>query len=214
MQIEQRDPKKLRAYERNPKTHPEKQLHQIEESIKEWGFTQPILVDETDQVIAGHGRLEAALRLKLKKVPVIVAAGWTEAQKRAYVIADNKIAAGGTWNMDLLEMELAAIIADDKAGGLAYAGLLGFQDDELNALVSEAVAGGSDAGESRSSGKRNPSGFLEIRIGARWAVQCTEEERDLFVSVFRRYCDDFGLMAGFIGWACRKRSMNPNPLGG
>jgi ParB-like chromosome segregation protein Spo0J len=76
---------------RNARTHTEQQIDQIAASIREWGWTAPILVDEDEVVIAGHGRLLAAARLGLDEVPVIIARGWSEAQKRAYLIADNKL---------------------------------------------------------------------------------------------------------------------------
>ncbi|WP_074123532.1 ParB/Srx family N-terminal domain-containing protein [Bradyrhizobium sp. AS23.2] len=78
----------LVPYARNARTHSEAQLQQIAASIREWGWTTPVLVDEAGLVIAGHGRLLAAERLGIREVPVIVARCWTEAQKRAYVIAD------------------------------------------------------------------------------------------------------------------------------
>ena len=81
----------LIPYARNSRTHSDDQVAQIAASIKEWGWTTPILVDETGGIIAGHGRLLAARKLKMEQVPTIEAAGWTDAQKRAYVIADNKL---------------------------------------------------------------------------------------------------------------------------
>ena len=83
--------KKLVPYARNSRVHSEEQVAQIAASIQEWGFTVPILVDEKNTLIAGHGRLLAAQKLELKKVPVMVAKNWSDAQKAAYVIADNKL---------------------------------------------------------------------------------------------------------------------------
>lgn len=91
----------------NSRTHPEEQIRQIVASIREWGWTVPMLVDEDGTLIAGHGRLEAAQRLDLVKVPVMVARGWTEAQKRAYVIADNRLAENASWDLSILRSELS-----------------------------------------------------------------------------------------------------------
>jgi ParB-like chromosome segregation protein Spo0J len=96
----------LIPYERNPRTHSEEQIVQIAASIREFGFTNPILIDSKQGIIAGHGRLAAARELGLDKVPCIDLSHLTEEQKRAYVIADNKLALNGGWNEDLLRLEL------------------------------------------------------------------------------------------------------------
>jgi hypothetical protein len=97
-EIEQIAVEDLIPYDRNPKIHPDTQVKQLANSIREWGWTMPILVDENTQVIAGHGRLFAAKELDMKEVPCIRATGWTEQQKKAYVIADNKLAENGEWD--------------------------------------------------------------------------------------------------------------------
>ena len=83
---------------RNARTHSEAQVEQIAASIREWGWTNPVLVDESGTIIAGHGRVLGARKLRIKEVPVMVAIGWTEAQKRAYLIADNKLTLNGGWD--------------------------------------------------------------------------------------------------------------------
>lgn len=88
----------LIPYDRNPKIHPDTQIDQLANSIREWGWTMPILIDENDQIIAGHGRLFAAKKLGISEVPCTRAEGWTEQQKKAYVIADNKLAENGEWD--------------------------------------------------------------------------------------------------------------------
>lgn len=103
----------LIPYARNPREHSETQINQIAASIKEWGFTVPILVDEDGMVIAGHGRLFAAQKISLKQVPTITATGWSDAKKRAYIIADNKIASNSNWDDDLLKVELEELIEAD-----------------------------------------------------------------------------------------------------
>lgn len=124
---------KLIPYAKNSRTHSDAQISQIAASIKEWGFTTPILIDDQHSVIAGHGRLAAARKLGLKEVPVIVATGWTDAQKRAYVIADNKLALNAGWDNELLALELGDL------GDLGFdLDVTGFSDDELARLVINA----------------------------------------------------------------------------
>lgn len=96
----------LKKYKNNSRTHSEKQIKQIERSITEFGFTNPILVDQNSEIIAGHGRLEAAKNLKLEMVPTITLEGLTEEQKKAYVIADNKLALNAEWDIDFLRKEV------------------------------------------------------------------------------------------------------------
>jgi ParB-like chromosome segregation protein Spo0J len=128
--IERRAVEKLIPYARNSRTHSDAQVAQIAASIKEWGWTTPILIDETEQVIAGHGRLMAARKLGMAEVPVIVAAGWTDAQKRAYVIADNKLALNAGWDNELLKLELHALTEADYDLSLT-----GFDADELTDVM-------------------------------------------------------------------------------
>jgi hypothetical protein len=97
---------RLRQYERNPRTHSEAQVHQIAASMIEFGWTNPVLVDEQGGVLAGHGRLLAARKLGLAEVPVIRFEHLSEAQKRAYLIADNQLALQAGWSEELLAAEL------------------------------------------------------------------------------------------------------------
>ena len=99
----------LREYSSNPKIHEEKQIQQIAKSIERFGFNNPILVDERSEVIAGHGRLLAARLLKLDAVPVVRLIHLSEAEKRAYRIADNKLSENGRWDTDLLKLEFSEI---------------------------------------------------------------------------------------------------------
>ncbi|MDD7755899.1 MAG: site-specific DNA-methyltransferase [Clostridiales bacterium] len=96
----------LIPYINNSRTHSEEQVNQIVASINEFGFTNPILIDEKDNIIAGHGRLLASKKLKMEEVPCIVLSGLTEAQKKAYIIADNKMALNAGWDEELLKIEL------------------------------------------------------------------------------------------------------------
>lgn len=99
----------LIPYVNNTRTHSEEQVNQIASSIKEFGFTNPVLIDEQGGLIAGHGRVMGAKKLGLKEVPTITLNNLTEAQKKAYIIADNKIALNAGWDEDLLQLELIAL---------------------------------------------------------------------------------------------------------
>lgn len=106
MQIVYKKVNELIPYINNSRTHSEEQVNQIVASINEFGFTNPLLIDEKDNIIAGHGRLLASKKLKMEEVPCIVLSGLTEAQKKAYIIADNKMALNAGWNEELLKIEL------------------------------------------------------------------------------------------------------------
>jgi DNA modification methylase len=129
-QVDRRPVSSLVPYANNARTHSEAQIAQIMASIQEWGWTVPVLIDEVGGIIAGHGRVLAAQKLGLTDVPVMVAAGWSATQKRAYVIADNKLAENAGWDDGVLRLELAEL----KLGELDL-GLLGFDDAELASLL-------------------------------------------------------------------------------
>lgn len=109
MKIEYKSVTELIPYARNSRTHSDEQIAQIMASIKEFGFTNPILTDGQNGIIAGHGRVMAAQRMKIDKVPIIELSHLTEAQKKAYIIADNKIALNSGWDEDLLKIELVEL---------------------------------------------------------------------------------------------------------
>lgn len=99
----------LKPHERNPRTHSAEQIRQIAESIRRFGFTNPVLIDNAGGVIAGHGRLSAASLLGIERVPTIQLADMSEAQKRAYLLADNRLAENAGWDRELLRLELQYI---------------------------------------------------------------------------------------------------------
>lgn len=131
---------RLQPYAKNARTHSDDQVEQIASSIREFGFTNPILVDSKDGIIAGHGRLMAAKRLQLAQVPVIVLDHLTDQQRRAYIIADNKLALNAGWDNTLLAEELM----DLQAEGYDVE-LTGFSDEELADLL-EDVANNNEPG--------------------------------------------------------------------
>ena len=119
----------LIPYARNSRTHTDDQVAQIAASIREWGWTIPVLVDEEGGIIAGHARVMAARKLGIDAVPCMVADGWSEAKKRAYIIADNKLALNAGWDEAALALELSEIAALDFD-----AMLTGFTEKEIVAL--------------------------------------------------------------------------------
>ena len=131
--VEKVDINRLIPYARNARTHSDAQVDQIAASIREWGWTTPVLVDPDFQIIAGHGRVMAAKKLGIGEVPVMVANGWSDAKKRAYVLADNKLALNAGWDEEILKLEL-----DELQELGADIELIGFSDDELAALNPEA----------------------------------------------------------------------------
>lgn len=128
--IEYTQTQALTAFENNSRTHSTQQVNQIIASIEEFGFTNPILIDEQSTIIAGHGRLQAAEALGLDQVPTITLKGLTEAQRRAYVIADNKLALNAGWDFGLLESELLFLRHED-----IDLSLLGFNEKEVADLL-------------------------------------------------------------------------------
>jgi ParB-like chromosome segregation protein Spo0J len=140
--VERRPIGELLPYARNSRTHSEAQVDQIAASIKEWGWTTPVLVSDTGTIIAGHGRVRAAKKLGLAEVPVMVATGWSKAQIQAYAIADNKLALNAGWDEALLAIEI---------GELSEIGfdleLIGFTDQEIMALGAAGNEGLTDPDE-------------------------------------------------------------------
>ena len=120
----------LIPYARNTRTHSEAQVAEIAGSIREFGFTNPVLVDQDNGIIAGHGRVLAARKLSIEQVPCIQLSHLTDTQRRAYSIADNKLALNASWDEDLLSLE----IQDIKDASFDI-GLLGFGADELAAIL-------------------------------------------------------------------------------
>ncbi len=132
LSVEQVAIDQIRSYAKNAKNHPEKQVQQIAASIREFGFNNPILIDEDGEIIAGHGRLAAAQVIGMDTVPAIRLSHLTAAQKRAYRLSDNKICMNGGWNEDLLRMEISELetICDDFDISIT-----GFDDIEIDVLM-------------------------------------------------------------------------------
>lgn len=139
---------RLKAYERNARTHSAEQIEQLRRAIKAFGWTVPVLAREDGTLIAGHGRLTAALAEGITEAPVIVARGWSEEQCRAYALADNKIALNSGWDDELLGVELS----DLRELGMDL-DLTGFAVAEVDALLAPRSSGLTDP-DARSSGTK------------------------------------------------------------
>lgn len=132
LQVEYRSPDDLTPYARNARTHSPEQVAQIAGSIREFGFTNPILTDEQGTIIAGHGRLAAAQKLGLEKVPCITIAGLTDTQRRALILADNRLAETAGWDAEMLRVELEELT---EMG--ADLDIIGFDDASIDELLGE-----------------------------------------------------------------------------
>ena len=134
LNIVYQSPAALRPRATNPRTHSKKQIRQIADSIKKFGFTSPVLIDHAGGIVAGHGRVEAAKLLGLESVPTICLDDLTAAEIRAYVIADNKLAENAGWDRELLAIELQGLIELDIDFDVT---ITGFEMPEIDILIGE-----------------------------------------------------------------------------
>lgn len=151
--VERRRVADLVPYARNARTHSEQQVAQVAASIREWGWTIPILIDEEGGIIAGHCRVMAANKLKIDEVPCMTAKGWSEAQKRAYILADNKLAMNAGWDEEILRLELSELSPE-------HAAMAGFSAAELEAF---SLWDAEEDEDSRSDGSL--LALLDVTIG-------------------------------------------------
>lgn len=136
MKIEHRQLNELNPDTNNSRVHGEEQIQQLANSIKEFGFTNPIIIDEDNSVLAGHGRLKAAAIAGIDKVPTLKLAGLSDVQKRAYIITDNKIGLNAEWDDEILQRELKALAESDF-----NLGELGWNEKEMNSFVGDPLSG-------------------------------------------------------------------------
>mgnify|MGYP005991842343 CR=1 FL=1 len=149
----------LVPYALNSRTHSDEQVAQLAASIREFGFTNPILIDEQHNLIAGHGRVLAARKAKMENIPAVIVTGLDDRRRRALVIADNKLALNAGWDEDALRVEL-----EDLAGD--FGDLMGFSEEELVALL------GGDVQEGLTDEVRDLSGDAE-RFEV--IIECSDE---------------------------------------
>ena len=169
--IVNRDPAKLTPYEKNARRHSEEQITQIVNSINEFGFTKPILIDENDMLLAGHGAREAALRANLTKIPCVQLTHLTDAQKRAYIIADNNLALNSEWDLELLAFEMESLRNEE-----IDTELLAFDDKMLEMLsrVNAGESGGAGGGGTQTHGGNRF--LLMIEFGDEGVLETVFEE--------------------------------------
>lgn len=159
--LEHRPVDSLKPYVRNPRTHSESQIASIAASIERFGFTNPILLDGANGIIAGHGRLLAAQRLNMQTVPCIDLVGLSKAEQQAYVIADNQLALQAGWDYELLREEIETLSANDIDGQL-----LGFSEAELAVIMhsANAVDSKQDAWEGMPEFDPEERAYRSIRV--------------------------------------------------
>lgn len=177
---------KLLRYAKNSRTHSDEQVEQLVNSIREFSFTNPVLIDEKNELIAGHGRLAAAEILEMDKVPAIRLSNLSEKQKKAYRIADNKLALNAGWDMQLLAEEVKALMDDDFD-----IDLLGFNDAELDEMLSD---------EQPQEEDDNSSPVVQIKYLAidKERIPATDMEIALLLDVYRQYHDAHETHEGFV----------------
>lgn len=180
----------IKPYEKNSRKHDEKQVSQVAASIKEFGFTNPILVDENNEVIAGHGRLLASEMLEMDKVPTIKLTGLTDEQKRAYVIADNKLALNSSWDDEMLKQEIEFLQdADFDVDILGWDALPTFVDEIDYSILEEE----SEVASAVESQVEKMSGEVKRAIQIEFDASNYEEARETFT-----YLRNEGVDVGYI----------------
>ena len=185
MQIESVPVSDLKEYEKNSRTHSDDQVAKIAASVEEFGFTNPILIDESNGVIAGHGRLQAAKRINMGEVPCIRLAHLSESQKRAYVIADNKIAESGGWDDEMLKMEIMELAQDDydlKLTGFDEAGL-----DSILAISEEVMEAVEKKRDHKETGHSQQDTVRQV------ILIYTSDEYPRVMEAMREYAEEHGL---------------------
>jgi len=176
LQIQYKNVNELLPYEKNSRTHSEEQITQVASSMETFGFTNPILIDENNGIIAGHGRLEAAKRIGLDEVPTITLLGLTEGQKKAYIIADNKLALNASWDEELLKLELETLQPDEL-------GLTGFNPDEVNLLFN-----GWNSDIERIDDIESKDTINKERV----IIKCSKEQHPMVWEAITNAIDDLG----------------------
>jgi len=162
LKITYKDPAQLKPRARNPRTHTAKQIRQIQASIKEFGFINPVLIDGTNGIIAGHGRVEAAKLVGMHDVPTVRADHLTPTQIRAYVIADNKLAENAGWDRELLTLELQELSVELNFDVT----VTGFETAEIDLLIEEFGEDTSDEADELPEINRS----IPTRPGDCWRI--------------------------------------------
>jgi ParB-like chromosome segregation protein Spo0J len=160
LEVVMRPVEALVPYAKNSRTHSDAQVAQLAGSVREFGWTNPVLLDESGGIIAGHGRVLAARKLAMTEVPCIVLTGLSDQQRRAYVLADNKLALNAGWDAELLALELQTLVSEG-----VELDLMGFDQKEFDALLGSMSPGLDDSGFSGTgiggvgAAELNPDGY-------------------------------------------------------
>lgn len=165
----------LKPYAKNSRKHSAAQVDQICESVKNFGVVKPIIIDEKDFVLAGHGLLLAVKKIGIDSIPTITKTGLTDAQKRAYVIADNKIALNSEWDLGLLKEEMEALLGDKFD-----LSVLGFDEDELLAVLDQEQLSVIDEDEDDEDGEEEKE-----KIGFQIVLDFEKKQYDDFRSAMK-----------------------------
>ena len=183
LQINYKSTENLIPYANNSRTHSEDQINQVASSIKEFGFTNPVLIDEQGGIIAGHGRVMAAKKLGLAEVPTIMLEGLTKAQVKAYVIADNQLALNSGWELDVLKLEVETL------GEMDFdISLLGFDDSFSLDLLSGAEDDGNLSLTPEEKLENYMNGDTKIL-----RLAYTQEEIESVTAMLDEYLNETGL---------------------
>lgn len=183
----------VKEYENNAKQHPEWQIEQIANSIKEFGFNDPIAINEDGQIIEGHGRLLAARLLGLKDIPCVVLTGLTEVQERAYIIAHNKTTMNTEFNLENLEYELNALKVEDF-----NLSLTGFSEEELQDIFEEKIIFDIPKFEEDTDVENNKRAIENYLIFNGNRIPITDAEIEKLESKLEIYLKENGVAYGFV----------------
>ena len=177
----------LNGYEKNARTHSQEQLEQIAASIQEYGWTNPVLIDENNEIIAGHGRCAAAELVGIEQVPTIQLNGLSDAQKRAYRIADNRLPMNAGWDDELLKAELSTLIDEGY-----IISLTGFDEEEIDKLLSETGINIDFDDDEDSTGVD-----IDYLTFCRKKIPLSESEAAGLMMALENYVERNGSMFGF-----------------
>lgn len=194
LKIEYRNLGDLVNYERNTRLHSQEQVEEIAASIRAFGFTNPVLLDESDVIIAGHGRCMAAPLAGLDEVPAIKLTGLSETQKKALRIADNRIPLNAAWDMDMLAQEVQGLELEEFD-----LDVLGFSDEELSGLLDMDAPPGPGDGDGESDGPASGVQLDYLKWGEE-KVQISQEESEELSATFSEYVKKHGTHYGFVTW--------------
>lgn len=179
---------RLIPYDRNPRTHSEAQIEQICASIRQFGFVNPVIVDGSDGILAGHGRMKAAMKLGMTEVPVIPVDHLSPEQRKAYIIADNKLAENAGWDMDLLKEEIDSLSEADFSTDV-----LGFSEKELSEIMQEFTEPEEGATDQDDAPPVAESGqYVVSRTNDLWLLG----DHRLYVGDMRTLAARFGALDG------------------